>query len=306
VSLVARFVLFVYLTAWTIPEALEAQSTAELKIGGGTLDLEFDQMPSPALRTLVLDWTTKAAHAVTAYYGQYPVHHVTIHLDLGDGSGVGSGRAAGYDGAQINVAIGRDTTRDDISEDGNDWLMTHEMVHLALPSVEREHHWIEEGLATYVEPVARVRVGELTAARVWGDMVHQMPLGQPQPGDQGLDRTPTWGRTYWGGAIFCLLADVKIRQATHNRAGLETALRGILRAGGSLEQDWPLTKVLDAGDHAIGVAVLRPLYEQMKFDSRPVDLNGLWQQLGVKDQDGTVVFDDSAPLAAIRKAIMAP
>jgi hypothetical protein len=36
-----------------------------------------------------------------------------------------------------------------------------------------------------------------------------------------------------------------------------------------------------------------------------VDLPDLWKQLGVaRATDGTVVFDDRAPLAAVRKAIM--
>jgi hypothetical protein len=34
-----------------------------------------------------------------------------------------------------------------------------------------------------------------------------------------------------------------------------------------------------------------------------VDLDGLWKQLGVKNTGNTVVFDDAAPLAPIRKAI---
>jgi hypothetical protein len=35
-----------------------------------------------------------------------------------------------------------------------------------------------------------------------------------------------------------------------------------------------------------------------------VDLPDLWKQLGVAREDGKVVFDDHAPLAAVRKAIM--
>jgi hypothetical protein len=41
-------------------------------------------------------------------------------------------------------------------------------------------------------------------------MVSGMPQGEPQRGDRGLDGTHTWGRTYWGGAMFCLLTDVEI------------------------------------------------------------------------------------------------
>ena len=84
----------------------------------------------------------------------------------------------------------------------HDWIMTHEMVHLAFPSVAEEHHWIEEGIATYVEPIARVEAGNLEPRSVWHDLVEGLPKGLPQPGDEGLDHTHTWGRTYWGGALF--------------------------------------------------------------------------------------------------------
>jgi hypothetical protein len=41
--------------------------------------------------------------------------------------------------------------------------------------------------ATYVEPVARVEAGDLTAEKIWGDMLRDMPKGLPQKGDRGLD-----------------------------------------------------------------------------------------------------------------------
>jgi hypothetical protein len=180
------------------------------------------------------------------------------------------------------------------------------MVHLALCSVEEKHHWLEEGLATYVEPIARVRAGELDARQVWRDMMEGMPHGEPGPGDRGLDNTPTWGRTYWGGAMFCLLADIDIRKATNNKMGLEAALRGIVAAGGTIDTQWSLTRVLATGDRAIGVQVLAPLYDRMKGNTDPVDLNGLWRELGVEDREGSVVFNDQAPLARVRMAIMKP
>jgi hypothetical protein len=178
------------------------------------------------------------------------------------------------------------------------------MVHLAFPSQEDQHHWIEEGQAVYIEPVARARIGELTPERIWGDMVRDMPQGQPATGDRGLDYTHTWGRTYWGGAIFCLLADVQIRERTHNQKGLEDALRSVL-AEGNIQSEWPLERAIAIGDKASGVPVLQELYEQMKATPVTVDLDGLWKKLGVKAVNGQVVFDDSAPLAAVRRAITA-
>jgi hypothetical protein len=184
-------------------------------------------------------------------------------------------------------------------------MMTHEFVHTGFPSVDNEHHWIEEGLATYVEPIARVQAGTLTPQRIWSDMVRDMGQGEPQEGDEGLDRTHTWARTYWGGALFCLVADVRIREQTKNRKGLQDALRGIAAAGGTISVDWPLEKALKTGDASTGTTVLTDLYNQMKVTPVPVDLPALWKRLGIMQSGRTVVFHDDAPESAIRKAITA-
>jgi hypothetical protein len=197
--------------------------------------------------------------------------------------------------------VGQLTTEGDLKRD---WIMTHEMVHLAFPSVAEEHHWIEEGIATYVEPIARVEARNLEPRSVWHDLVEGLPKGLPQAGDEGLDHTHTWGRTYWGGALFCTLADVEIRERTDNRHGLQDALRAILAAGGSVEASWPLERALKIGDSAVGVPVLAELYEKMKANPVEFDLAKFWKALGVKGS-GHVSFDDHAPLAAVRRAITA-
>ena len=113
----------------------------------------------------------------------------------------------------------------------DDWMMTHELVHMAFPSLPDDQHWMEEGLATYIEPLARVMTGELKARQVWRDMVRDMPKGEPAEGDEGLDHTHTWGRTYWGGALFCLVADVEIRAKTGNQKGPAGCVARRRRAG---------------------------------------------------------------------------
>jgi len=151
--------------------------------------------------------------------------------------------------------------------------------------------------------VARAREGGMQVKEVWGTFVRDMPKGEPEPGDQGLDNTHTWGRTYWGGAMFCLLADVRIHERTKNRKGLEDALRGINRGGGNINEDWDIQKTLALGDKATGTTVLRDLYQAMRDKPAPVDLDQLWTRLGVSVKDGAVQFDDKAPEASIRKAI---
>jgi hypothetical protein len=296
-----RVILFILAMTWlSVVQRSAAQDKAQLEIGGGKIEVIFSSTPDEALRKLVVGWVTFSARAVTTYYGQFPVSHLPIRVRLFEERGVRGGQTTGWNGASITIAVGRASTATDFTED---WVLTHEMVHLAFPSVPEEHHWIEEGSATYVEPIARVRAGGLTPEKVWGDLIDGLPKGLPQSGDRGLDFTPTWGRTYWGGALFCLLADIEIRKRTGNKKGLEDALRAILKAGGTIESDWPLARTLEIGDRGTGVPVLRALYEKMKASPAPVDLNALWKELGVERRNGKIEFNDGAPLATIRKAI---
>jgi hypothetical protein len=279
-----------------------SSSAAQIKIGGGEIDVVFESNDSNFPRALALEWITNAARAVTKYYGRFPVDHVTVRIQAVAGDRIGSGKTFGTrDGGVITASVGRSTTT---AHFNSDWLMTHEMAHLAFPSVADEHHWIEEGLATYVEPIARVKIGNLSARQVWSDVVRDLPQGLPEAGDRGLDFTHTWGRTYWGGALFCLLADLEIHRRTANAKGLEDALRGILEAGGSIAEDWDLERALRTGDRATGVPVLEELYSQMRDAPHPVDLDQLWSQLGIERHAETAVLHDDAPLAAVRKSIM--
>ena len=133
-----------------------------------------------------------------------------------------------------------------------------------------------------------------------------MPRGLPGEGDRGLDHTHTWGRTYWGGAMFCLLADVDIRRRTQLRFGLQDAMRAVLRASGGLGTDWPIERVLRTGDAAVGTHTLEDLYAQMKDTPVTPDLMSLWRELGVLPDGNGVRLVDDAPLAAVRRAIMRP
>jgi hypothetical protein len=273
-----------------------------LQIGGATIEVTFrsDQFDLP--RKAMLDWISTGARAVSWYFGRFPVPRASLEIVMAEGRRGGriDGVTYGDGGARSRMTVAQHVT---VPELARDWVLTHEMVHYGFPSMEREHHWIEEGSATYIEPIARAAVGNLTVAEVWGDMVRYMPQGLPAAGDEGLDHTFTWGRTYWGGALYCLLADVGIRRESHNRKGLVDAMRAINIAGGNIESDWPLERALKLGDKATGTKSLMTLYEQMAGKPMPVDLPDLWKQLGVRREGGQVTFDKDAPLAQVRAAI---
>src|SRR5690242_4480436 len=286
--------------------AFDRLPTTPIEVGGGTLNVAFAPGEIALPRSALMDWLATSAKAVSVYFGKLPVASARVLIVPVPGRGVQAGTTFGYRGAAIRLIVGSEVTKAELVDD---WKAVYEMNHLALPDVEDSHLWLAEGIAVYVEPVARVQAGDLTAEAIWGDMVRDMPKGLPQAGDRGLDHTPTWGRTYWGGAMFCLLADVEIRKETNNAKGLQQALRGILDAGGDHEKDWndwPIKRIFSVGDKATGTAVLADLYKKMRAKPYAPDLDALWRELGVSVQEGKVVFDDSAPLASIRRAITAP
>ena len=278
-----------------------------LKIGGAELQIDFAAGALDLQPSQILPWIERSARAVTVYYGRFPVPRDRILIvPVAGQSGVLQGTTWGDmrgNPAFTRMRIGQHTTEADLTAD---WTMTHELVHTAFPSLPDDQHWMEEGLATYIEPIARVQTGELTAQQVWSDMMDGMPKGEPAAGDQGLDRTHTWGRTYWGGALFCLIADMQIRKQTHNRKGLQDALRAIVNAGGTIDHEWPILQALAIGDKATGTNVLTSQYQQWSNSPSPVDLAKLWSDLGVSHGAHGAAFDPHAPLAQIRDTIMDP
>jgi hypothetical protein len=281
--------------------AADDEVTSTLEIAGSRIDIVQERGQLSVSKEELVAWVRAAAESVTGYYHRYPVPHVILRIIPFEGQGVRGGKTFGAEGGgRIRIRVGGATTAGDLKKD---WMLTHEMVHLSFPSMADNHHWIEEGIATYVEPIARVRARHMDAPEMWYELVRDLPQGLPQSGDEGLDNTHTWGRTYWGGALFCFLADLEIHQKTNNRAGLEDALRGILDAGGDIRHDWSLEKALALGDRATGVAVLMPLYQKMKDRPVDVDLGALWKQLGLRVNGRSVDFNDQAPLAATRAAI---
>lgn len=269
-------------------------------IGSSRIDVTMDTSEAPISQRDVMKWVQSAAESVAAYYGRFPVPHLTLRVISFNGSGVRHGTTWGRDGGLIRISAGSKTSA---AEFADDWTLTHEMIHLAFPSMADEHHWIEEGISVYVEPIARIRAGRWTAPQMWNDLVRDMPKGLPKEGESGMDHTHTWGRTYWGGALFCFVADVEIRKQTKNKKGLEDALRGILDGGGDIRVDWELEKALKIGDQAAGVEVLQKLYAEWKDMPMQVDLPAMWKQVGVERDGSTVRLNDDAPLAAIRRAI---
>jgi hypothetical protein len=293
--------------AYAVAAQGDGRSTHLLVLQGAQVEVDVHLAQSDLAVEDVVSWVQRSVQAVADYYGGFPVSHVRVIVtqssDAGQSiHGTTWGDVEGIQGL-TRIRIGRDVTKSDLT---NDWTMTHELVHMALTSLPDENHWLEEGLATYVEPLARAQDGQLSVEEVWKELLDGMGKGEPAAGDHGLDQTHTWGRTYWGGALFSLVADIEIRKATANHKSLQDALRAIVAAGATIDTERPLIAVLRIGDQATGTTVLEGLYADWKDKPVTVDLDHLWAELGVQQGQHGITFDDNAPLAKIRRSITQP
>ncbi len=278
--------------------AFGAMEVETVPLEGGSLQVAFVGSHRAHRDTLLL-WVRRAGEAAAGVYGRLPVPHALVIVLPGKRRPVGFGTTLGNGGASIIIWVAPGAVSEDLRRD---WVLTHELLHLGLPNLGRDNRWLEEGLATYLEPLARARLGQLTEAEVWAGFVRGLPRGVASA-SRRPDQRDVWGPMYWGGALFWLEADMAIRQRTANRYRLEDALRGIQAEGGSIAVSWEVEKVLGIGDRATGVPVLAELHARRQAPPFAADLDRLWSQLGVVPDGNTVGFDEKAPLAWLRRAL---
>lgn len=253
-------------------------------------------------------WALTAASSIKAFYKDYPLERTVITVHAGAGDTVLFGESTYNDElgqGEIEVQVGRETSFESLI---TSWTLTHEMVHLTFPIVHEDDRWLAEGIATYVEPIARKRTGLISEEQVWQELAEGLPQGFSEASPPYLRignfrGTRHRGEMYWGGALFCLLADLKIRETTSNSMGLEDALVSIVREGGTSASDWSARKALSVADAKLGKPLLLPLFEQFQDEEVEVDLQELYNKLGLVYDQGEFKLQDQAPLLPMRLAI---
>jgi hypothetical protein len=272
-------------------------------LAGGTINVAIEGKASPLDKHRIDMWIHRSAAAIAAYFGHFSVAHWDLLVTLNDSEHIGPATTWGHPSSVTHIALGRNVSDSALRDD---WVMVHEMTHLALPTFPQRNAWFMEGNATYVEPIARAQAGQLTPQEVWRWAVEDMSKGQPRDGDEGLDHTHTWGRTYWGGAMYWLLAEIAIYKKSKGRFRLQDALRAINHASGGNTAFWSVEQAIHTGDAAVGNDAMASLYDALKDRPVVVDLQGALQQLGISEKDGVIRFDDGAPLAVLRRSVTSP
>jgi hypothetical protein len=287
------------------PRAIETLTLPGPPGGGGIqsrLTVAFADGPLDASTAAVTDWVLRSARAVGKFWGGFPVAHGLVVVIPAEGRrGVAFGKVLPESAPGIVIVVGEHSDAEALDDD---WVLVHELFHLGFPSFQDEGKWLDEGLATYYEPIIRARAGKKTEHEVWAEFAHAMPQGLPAMQNEGLEHTKSYRAIYWGGALVALLADVEIRKRTGGRQGLEAGLLEVLAAGGNASEVWTLDRAIRVCDSAWGLGTLRTLAARHAHRGSVVDLDGLWRELGVVRLERGVRLRDDAPMSHIRKAIV--
>ena len=192
----------------------------------------------------------------------------------------------------------------------SDWVLPHELSHLWFPFVERDHAWLSEGLATYLQEVLRARAGVISAQEALTGLAQGMRSARNEgtgrdmrAESRDMQDTYAYRSVYWAGAAFFLIADVELRKGSGGQKSLETLLR-TLRAQHSYERTWNADDVLQRLDELAGMALFVPLAIDCLARSFP-DVEPTLTALGLRDGKDGPMLDETAPLADVRRALFA-
>lgn len=144
----------------------------DLEVGRREVHRQGQGGPAPARLTVVsprraftlsgadhAGWVHENAELIGAFAGAFPVDATLIVLIPipGDGGPV-FGRVQPSIAPTLLAFVGASSATSALEED---WILVHELLHLTFPPVSQRDRWIDEGIATYFEPVLRARGPDL-------------------------------------------------------------------------------------------------------------------------------------------------
>ena len=270
--------------------ASESTAKVHIVVMPGEMSLDMPQIER---------WTRDAALAVGEFWGGFPLKQVcVVVLPMPGHEKVVHGKVTSAGGATIALQVGSDLEEARLHDD---WILVHEFFHLGFPTFPHANKWLDEGLATYYEPIIRTRAGWRSEQELWQELAYDMPQGLAAMEQQGLDNAADFHDVYWGGAMLAFIADTRIRERSNNRLSLEDGLRAVLAQGGHAGTIWTVERAVAVVDEALGMPVLGELVAKHRTTGAPVGFPSLLKQLGVTPEGTTVVLDDSAELAPVRR-----
>ncbi len=259
-------------------------------------------------------WLAAAAGNVNRVYGRFPhpapqvlvVPVARGRVDRGEPVPFGHVIRDGGEAVQFYV-----NQRRALADFTADWTATHEFAHLLIPYVDADEKWLSEGLASYYQNVLMARGGAYTEQRAWRKLIEGFRRGERSVPHLSIEAAmPVGGwdglmKTYWGGAVLALMADVTLREHSDNRASLDSVLDALQACCLPAAAGWSGRRLVRELDRLAPFALFEALYDRYRGARGFPDFAPLMARLGVALTDTGVRFDEGAELANVRRAIMA-
>ncbi len=248
-------------------------------------------------------WVEETSNAVARFYRGFPVQKaMVVVVPVRRRTGTVFGKVLPAGGSGVVMLVGARSTPEVLRRD---WVLVHELFHLGTPSYVGEGKWLDEGLATYFEPIIRAREGWLDEDELWTELAGGLHQGVDALVRTGLENPASFRAHYWGGALVALSADVRARRASAGRRGLEDGLRAVTARGGTADQVWALAETVRTVDEALGAPILADLVDAHGHRGSPFDLGAMLRDLGIDLGPNGARLRDDAPLASVRRSIAA-
>lgn len=284
----------------------------DFEVPGARIRLAITDGPATADPVRTRRWLRAGALAVTRLWGEFPVDEDVqlLVIPWHEGRDAAPWAQTNRGGGPavhlfMNAAADWPTLRDD-------WIATHEMVHLALPFVWRTDAWLPEGFASYYQHVLRARLGLVSAETAWQALHDGFLRGNRDTADDTLQEDSRQmhvrGRTlrvYWTGAAIALQADVALREQTAGTWSLDRVLQEFNRCCRKPERTWRGRELFEKFDEIAGSNIFIPLYEAHVHSRHFPRMDGTWSALGIDAGGKRLRVEENAD-DALRDAIMAP
>jgi len=287
--------------------------TFDVSVPGGTLEVARIPGELDLGRAELARYLSACGAAAAGMYGRFPVERAqVIVVPVGSGSGgMAFGQVGRGGGASILLLMHSNATLDDLAAD---WVTVHEFSHLTMPVVARDDAWLSEGTATYYQEVLRARAGLQTPLEAWRAIDDGFRRGEAGGTGRSLaeesrdvHQTYAFTRVYWAGTAIALLADVELRRRAGPVASLDAAMERLASCCAGSTRTWSAAAIARTIDGLAGADVLGQLMTRHLPSTEIPDVTEVYRVLGLaRGADGLLVFDDEAPGASIRDAIMAP
>lgn len=305
-----RFRLPVTALMWASQAVFGDLVTQTVEAAGATFSVAIVDEPRKLSTAGIDRWITTAAETVATLYGRFPSERMQVVVlpFPGGGGPVYFGMALRGGGPSVQLLVSSEAA--DHAFPG-EWVAIHEFLHHGMPFVQQSDAWLSEGFVTYYTEVLPTRRGFRSEAAGWQALSRGFDRGRKDGEGQPLAQasremheTHSYQRVYWSGAALALLADVGLRLGGGERS-LDAAMRHLLRCCASTPRMWPAAAVLRELDAWAGSPVFTELAGSWLPRAEFPELAALYGKLGLDVIDGEVKIRQSAPAAAVRRAIFA-